>query len=458
MDSMPFDFNPLSLDFPALCLQCLEPPPTLFSSTQHSISTSWSVTPPDHKQNEALSNYFREKLWKWKTSCSATTTASTEEMLYTPSQAGTRQDQASHLVQKAEKAAERLEKQVAEHLSAAYNTWEQLSLQRQQELWVLEMARSVGKKQEQLNSAKVMQQSLRQEIANLKSQIDTINRNQQPKEFTMVPPMTLRLNEKMMELWDDTATSGGRFAGLNLEDPHSDLGTVVSGTIERWKSVVVSTRVAKSTQKQLDSCFAPLKTPMSATYPMTPDISLSTQQRQGFEHGQQQYPQSSPNAQLSIARNTSVSSADPTATTISEAKTSATSTPARTHSDSDSEADADADADEDMDADADAEMEMENDFLSSANTAAHHSIPQTAQHQGHQGHQMHTVQRLQDQHVPHLRHSSYTQRGGNYAAPSVLPSQQVHMSQQAFNHQMQSLTNHLNQEHGALGLGWDVHH
>lgn len=83
--SLPFDFDPLSLDFPALCLQCLEPPPTLFSSTQHPTSTSWSITPPGEKQNEALQSYFQEEFRKWKVACSTATTAAMEELTYPPS-------------------------------------------------------------------------------------------------------------------------------------------------------------------------------------------------------------------------------------------------------------------------------------------------------------------------------------------------------------------------------------
>ncbi|KAF3761718.1 hypothetical protein M406DRAFT_342452 [Cryphonectria parasitica EP155] len=416
-ESMPFDFNPLSLDFPGLCLQCLKPPPTLHSSTPYSTLTSWSLDPPGQKQHAALSTYFREEFRQWKASCTAVTMAMAEELTYPPSQATTRQEDARELVQKAEMAAESLEAQVAEHLSTVFYAWEQLPAPRQQELWSLEMARSVGRKQEQLEALKETQHSLRQENTNLKAQIDSLNQQQQPKEFRLVPPMTLRVDPKLVDLWTEGGVGGQRSA--MMEDRHADLGTVVSGAIERWKNVVVTSRVTSSmiSQRNFDaSATTPLQTPTSATYPVTPDVPKATRQQPGFETRQSRYPQSSPNVQSSVARNVSVSSVGPMMGSTSETKPSAASTPSESQMDSDEDADADADEDEDAD------------------------------------------------HPSTLRPNTYPQRASNYADPGVLAAQQqqqqqqqqVHMSQQAFDHQMQNLTHHLNQGgHGGHNMGWD---
>src|SRR5262245_6638268 len=83
-NSMPFDFDPLSLDFPSLTLQCLRPPPTLFSSTQHPTSTSWSVQCPGQREFEALQAYFAEEFRQWRITCASATTAVTEELPYPP--------------------------------------------------------------------------------------------------------------------------------------------------------------------------------------------------------------------------------------------------------------------------------------------------------------------------------------------------------------------------------------
>lgn len=453
---MPFEINPLSLDFPALCLQCLEPPPTLFSSTPHPTSTSWSLAPPGEKQKEALLAYFQEIFRKRKAFCVA---AIEQEFSFPSTQAAEHRENRRHALRNAKHDAETLEVQVTEHLDSAFQVWEQLPAHRQQELWSLEMARSISRKRQEADAMKETQQSLKQENANLRAQIDQLNRLQQPREFKIVPPMTMKVDEKIMELWTEAGAGGSRSMGLSKEDAHSDLGIVVSGAIERWKNVIVTMR-AKSgmgTQRPLDDASVPLKTPTSAAHPTTPGIQQSAQQQQGR---QTQHPQTSPHTQSSVARNPSVSSGGLTA---SEPKSSVASTPVQSpvesgeEDDDDAEGDEDADGDADADADADVEMEGGHEYLSAANTATHHSIPQMAQHTGHQIHRMHPSTRSQGQHMTTARHSPYPPRTNAYSSQDLLSSQQVHMSQQAFGQQMQSLEQHLAQGHGAAGMGWTNH-
>lgn len=293
---MPFEINPLSLDFPALCLQFLEPPPTLYSSTPHTTSTSWSISPPDQKQKDSLMIYFREQFRKWKASCAAATAVTAEDLTYRPSLATARQEDINSLVQRAEEVAVNLEKQVAEHLSIAFQAWDILPVQRQLESWNLEMARTIGRKQKQVSALQETQYTLKQENANLKSQLDNVNLERQPEEFKIIPPMTLKVDEAMKELWTEAGASDRSARGLDMGGNHTDLGTLVSGAIERWKSVVVASRTASgmTLQREFDHAPAPIKTPTSATYPMTPDISRSTQQKTGsnvfFSHNTHSSP------------------------------------------------------------------------------------------------------------------------------------------------------------------------
>lgn len=462
---MPFDFNPLSLDFPALCLQCLEPPPTLFSSTQHPTSTSWSITPPGDQQHEGLALYFEEEFRKWKTACSATTTTIMDEVTHPPAQSVVQHENSTHLVQKAEEAANNLQRQVTEHLASAFYVWSQLPISRQQELWILEMARNVGRKQKQVKNLKEAQHSLKQENTNLKSQIDHLNRQQQPREFKMVPPMTMKVDERLLELWTEAGVEGRPAPGLNLEDRHSDLNTVVSGAIERWKSVIVSARAARglNAQRSLDQPSAPLKTPTSATHPPSP-VASRTSKQQFQQAGNPQYHQSSPNISnypsSSGLRQLSLSPSGHPAATTNNSRTSMASTPTQSCSDLDDiEEDAEGDADDDVDADADVDVEMqsESQYLSSANTPTHHTIHQLPQHNSRQAHQMH-VTRSQSQQMTAPRHNPYPPRSGSYASPGVLPSQQIHMAQQTFGHQLQNLEHHLGQAHGGVNMGWNNHH
>lgn len=465
--SMPFDFDPLSLDFPALCLQCLEPPPTLFSSTQHPTSTSWSITPPGEKQNEALLSYFQDEFRKWKIACATATTAVMEELTYPPSQAPISQDNTRESVQEAEKAAESLEKQVTEHLVSAFSVWEQLPTQRRQELWILELARSVGRKQKEVDRLKEAQQTLKQENTNLKSQIDHLNRLQEPCGFKIMSPMTWSMDGRIMQLAAEAGLSGRRVVGLSTEDRHSDINTVVSSAIDRWKGVILTSRATSglTAQKPLDQQSAPAQTPTTTTQPPTPTIQQTALQ-QSFQNARQKSsfhqisPPNTSNFTLSsVPRQSSLSSAVPTTTAASEAKTSIAGTPSpQSGIGSEQDAEADEDEDEDEDAEADVEMEDEGEYLSTTDTPTHPSIPQLPQHQPPQAQQPYVSRTRDHQMAAVARQDPYIQGGtdnSGYATSqtrSILPTQQMHMGQQAFAQQ-----HYMGQGHSGMNLSWDNH-
>ncbi|KAI0403268.1 hypothetical protein F4802DRAFT_314249 [Xylaria palmicola] len=264
MNSLPFDFEPLALDFPALTLQCLQAPPTLFSSTPHPTSTSWSIQPPSQKQYEALQMYFHDEFHKWRVACATATTISTEDLTYPPSETKFPHDMRDS-VKRAEKAAALLEKQVQEHLQTTYQVWDQLPPQRRSELWGLELARSVGRRQKELEKMKETQYALRQENANLKTQIEHLNHLQQPREFRIVPPATLPIEETFMNYLLSLGASGVKGIGVTVDERHVDLNTMVNRAIDRWKSVIVSTRnPGMGGQRSLDQT-TPTETPTSAT-------------------------------------------------------------------------------------------------------------------------------------------------------------------------------------------------
>ncbi|KAI0021842.1 hypothetical protein F4780DRAFT_736902 [Xylariomycetidae sp. FL0641] len=270
MNSLPFEFDPLSLDFPALTLQCLQAPPTLFSSTPHPTSTSWSIQPPAQKQFEALQMYFLEEFRKWRVACAMATTATSEDLTYPPANTHFPRDVRDG-VKKAERAASSLEKQINEHLQSTYHVWEQLPVQRRSELWGLELARSVGRRQKDLEKLKESQQTLKQENANLKIQIEHLNRLQQPREYRIVPPTTIPIEESLLSYCMDMAAKGHhQGVGFSADDRHVDLSTMVSRAIDRWKTVIVSSRGSgMGGQKPLDQT-TPAATPTSAGTPQVP--------------------------------------------------------------------------------------------------------------------------------------------------------------------------------------------
>ncbi|OAQ78613.1 hypothetical protein VFPBJ_06734 [Purpureocillium lilacinum] len=329
-NSMPFDFDPLSLDFPALTLQCLCPPPTLFSSTQHPTSTSWSVQSPGQREFGALQAYFEEEFRAWKIACASATTAAYEELTYPPS--GNPHKDARDAVKRAEKTAENLEKQVEEHLQSAYDVWDSLPAARQQELWILELARGVGRKHKETEKMKEQQHRLQQENANLKMQIDQLNRLQQPREFKLLSPTTIPIERDLISHAYEQGVKGGKSVGFDLEDRHQDLGTVVTRSIERWKNVITSTRVTSggmSAQKSLDQAA---QTPGAANSP-------SHSQPQSIS----QTPQQHPSSHQTLKRLSTASTNGP----ASEPTTSASNTGPPSIEEEMSDQDADAEMEDD---------------------------------------------------------------------------------------------------------------
>ncbi|KAI6091464.1 hypothetical protein F4821DRAFT_185821 [Hypoxylon rubiginosum] len=339
MNSLPFDFDPLSLDFPALTLQCLQSPPTLFSSTPHPTSTSWSIQPPAQKQYDALKTYFQEEFRKWRVTCAMATTASHEELTFPPSYTHVPHD-LRESIKKAEEAAGALEAQVGEHLQSTYHVWEQLPAHRRTELWGLELARSVGRRQKEVEKLKETQHAIKQENENLKTQIDQLNRLQQPREFRIAPPATIPIEKSLLSYVYDLGIKGARSIGLNTEDRHADLDTIVSRAIDRWKAVIVSSRgPGMAGQRPLDQT-TPMPTPTSATSSSLPANSSQVANRK--------QPQQRP---IPTSSNSQANDIHP----ITTAAATITTTPAVTSSTA-------ADNDDNSDQDADAEMEDDDNF------------------------------------------------------------------------------------------------
>ncbi|KAL6409501.1 hypothetical protein AUP68_05876 [Ilyonectria robusta] len=256
---MPFDFDPLSLDFPALTLQCLQPPPTLFSSTQHPTSTSWSVQSPGQREFDALRSYFQAEFRAWKLTCTSATSSAAEESTYPPNMGPYRD--LREAVRNAEQTAENLEAQVNEHLQSAYTVWDSLPVARRQELWILELARSVGRKHKETEKMKQEQHKLKQENANLKLQLEQLNRLQQPREFKISQPITVPMERELLTALLDQGAKGGKGMGFGLEDTQVELSSIVSKSIERWKKVIASTRASATgmnAQRPLDQTAQPI--------------------------------------------------------------------------------------------------------------------------------------------------------------------------------------------------------
>ncbi|KAG6007433.1 hypothetical protein E4U21_006022 [Claviceps maximensis] len=293
--SMPFDFDPLALDFPALILQCLQPPPTLFSSTQYPTSTSWSVQLPGEREFNALRAFFDEGFKAWRTSRASALTAATgeEHIIHTPS--SNSQKAGRNTIKRAEKAARDLESSVEQHLQSAYTVWDSLPTQKRQEIWILELARGVGRKHTEIENMKEQQYRLKQENTHLKIQIDQLNRIQQPPEFQLLSPTAISTDRDVVSYAYEQGIKWGKCVGFDVTDRHVDISTLVTKSIERWKNVIMSTRAASDDVDAQSSFAQPIQTPTShdsSSRPQSQSVSREFRQKQHqqqHQHQQQQH-------------------------------------------------------------------------------------------------------------------------------------------------------------------------
>lgn len=386
MDSTPFDFDPLELDFPALVLQCLEAPAALFASMPTRTVASWSLNPPGHNELAALKGYFQEAFRRWKITCAAATTAISEDLVYPPSESLPKPDPIE-AIRRAEEKAEEQEKRVGMHIVSTYNGWAGIPEAQREHFWRLELARSVWKKQKQIEKLKGVEHTLRQQNEHLKAQVQSLSRLQHPREFKIVPPTTIPFDPRLVSyLAEESVVHNKGGVGLTLEDRHSDLDTIVSRSIERWKNVVVSTRPENhSSQNPQQASRANTGRPETgATVNTTANVSTNQVQRQVQDQGQAKPPQPHP-LQQQRAQQQAQQPLPPPQHVQQQAQhpppqlqqvhqqaqqelrlpNSPTVSPAEQGSaeyddddeSSDGEADEDADGDSDADADGDAEMD-----------------------------------------------------------------------------------------------------
>jgi hypothetical protein len=238
-----FDYDPLSLDFPALTLHCLPPPPTLFQSTPVPNSTSWSILPPDERQYQALRAHFASEFNRWRRACQIANTAPRDDLSYPPSASlfGLNHDDPQEQAQRAEASAAELEAKVSDHLHSVFAHWSSLSPSKRSEIWTLELARSIGRKSEENQKIKKEKEFAIQEIEHLKSQVDELSRLQHPREFKIVPPSTVPIDGDLMAHLAQLGMTAPSI-GFSPMDRSVHLDTAIERVIGRWKVVVREAR------------------------------------------------------------------------------------------------------------------------------------------------------------------------------------------------------------------------
>ncbi|KAI1004642.1 hypothetical protein K3495_g3571 [Podosphaera aphanis] len=251
------DYDPLTMDFPSLCLNCLPPPPTLLTHTPIPSQNSWALTPPEESQYQALSSHFTTAFHRYRVSL-ATNTAMQDQPYPNQGRCSFPVDSRTSAAS-LESTANKLECKVRNHLQAVFRAWQALPLANRTEIWTISLARSVNNKSIEIASLKKEIEGFKQEAAHLKQQVDELSRLQHPREFRISQPRTARIDAESVAVlgeWalgigvdgkiesetsnNDLATMHG--IGINVLDQNVPIDAAVECTIGRWKSVVKEAR------------------------------------------------------------------------------------------------------------------------------------------------------------------------------------------------------------------------
>ncbi|KAI9851361.1 MAG: hypothetical protein M1838_003917 [Thelocarpon superellum] len=226
--STPLDFDPFACTFPGLVLQCLSPPPTLFSTEPFPALDSWSTDAPGQMQFEALTRHFRRFYEQWRSDRVGGETRPARTTSLRDIVEGLDQAESTSPTDVAQ-ANEREEGKVLQHLADAFNHWSQLPEKQKQDAWRLELLRAYSREQGQRKETVTQLELARQEVENLKAQVDRLNHQQQPREFLLHPPTNLPISSETLR-----QIKGGPSAALTTWD--------YDRLLAKWKAVVHESR------------------------------------------------------------------------------------------------------------------------------------------------------------------------------------------------------------------------
>ena len=241
-----FDYNPLSLDFPSLCLHCLPPPPTLHAAVPIHHPNSWNISAPGDNQYEALRAHFSTAFRNHRNRVAIASTAPVDDLSYPPPANYTFPDQdTAEQARQAEAHIDELEQKVNSHIHDIFAAWTSLSSSRRAEVWTMELARSVGRKSIEVEKLEKEREYERQVMEHLRQQNDDISRLQHPREFRLVAPRTIPISQDAVNMFgEDRERFEGHLIGWDLVDRKEKIEVVMEKAVTRWKNVVRDARGA----------------------------------------------------------------------------------------------------------------------------------------------------------------------------------------------------------------------
>ncbi|DAA76269.1 TPA_exp: Uncharacterized protein A8136_0941 [Trichophyton benhamiae CBS 112371] len=184
----PFDFDLQSQTFPALCLQALPHPPSLFSTHPFPSPNSFPIDPPSVNQREIVQQALRAQVHQWKyDQLTAANSASSSSSSH-------QSQSSSHDAGMIEKVAYQHEEIIPRHLELSLQNWMELSPAAQRELWHLEIVRAFAREAEKRKKIEAQLHRTQQEANQLRAQVEKLASCQWPREFAIFPPNLLPIS------------------------------------------------------------------------------------------------------------------------------------------------------------------------------------------------------------------------------------------------------------------------
>ncbi|KZF22523.1 hypothetical protein L228DRAFT_282633 [Xylona heveae TC161] len=223
----PFDYDPLTLTFPALCLKCLFAPSTLFSTQPFATGGSWSIDPPGQPQLESLRIYFHDQFHQWRLRRGSRDSARDGHGAPNGHQGNNTNGQDSNQGPKQQGQEE--EDKIIRHLMEAYSHWKAMADKQKEDSWRLEVLRAYARELERRKESELKVDALQQQVEHLRSQVDRLTSRHEPREFLTCPPATFALTKTVAKELD--AVSGPELCDCDYDR-----------LFAKWKAIVQQNR------------------------------------------------------------------------------------------------------------------------------------------------------------------------------------------------------------------------
>ncbi|WEW58101.1 hypothetical protein PRK78_003568 [Emydomyces testavorans] len=224
----PFDFDLQSQTFPALCLQALPPPPSLFSTHPFPSPNCFPIEPPTPNQRDIVHQALRAQIQQWKSKQlnAALSTTQNSSQVSSVYNAGSPSSDAEMV----ERTSQQHEEMMIRHLDLSLRHWMALPPHEQRNLWQLEITRAFVRETDKRKMLEEQLERTQQEANQLRAQVEKLTSCQWPREFAIFPPNLLPLSPDVARELDE------KESGMNsVESSRWDFDNVVA----RWKRVVM---------------------------------------------------------------------------------------------------------------------------------------------------------------------------------------------------------------------------